>query len=115
MLWGKQTGSHPWRRIECRMPVAFRSKMVLGFTMKMSGQARRRWFGGVVLGLALAMLVLGQTVLIDNLKAQAFLLYWAVCFILTMAAIVVAFRDVKEVQQKVGREQRDLLEGTLGK
>jgi len=81
--------------------------------MNISGQARRRWIGGIALGVALLMLVLGETILSGRLKPGAFVLYWAICFVLTTAAIVVAFRDIREVQRNVGREQKDLLEGTL--
>ena len=85
----------------------------LAKVMKMTGTARRRWFGGIVLGLAAAMLILGETVLNTRLNRGTFVIYWTTCFLLTMAAIIVAFIDIRAVQQKVGREQRDLLEGTL--
>ena len=83
--------------------------------MKMSGQTRRRWLGGIVLGVAVLMLVLGETVLNGRLKAGVFVFYWAVCFVLTVLAVVMAFRDIKDVQRNVGREQKELLEGTLSK
>jgi hypothetical protein len=83
--------------------------------MSMSGQARRRWIGGVALGLALLILILGETALKDRLNATGFVLYWAACFVLTLVAVFVAFRDMKDVQRKVGREQKELLEGTLQK
>ena len=82
--------------------------------MKMTGTARRRWIGGIVLGLAAVMLILGETVLKARLTPGTFVFYWTICFLLTMTAIVVAFMDIRAVQRKVGREQRDLLEGTLG-
>jgi hypothetical protein len=83
--------------------------------MNMSGQARRRWFGGIALGLALLMLILGETVLNGKLNAGVFVFYWAGCFVLTLVAVLVAFRDIKDVQRNVGREQKQLLEGTLSK
>ena len=83
--------------------------------MKMSGQARRRWFGGIVLGIALLMLILGETALKYRLRASMFVFYWAVCFVLTLLAVLVAFKDIKEVQRNVGREQKELLDGTLSK
>lgn len=81
--------------------------------MGLDATARRRWFGGIVLVLAIAMLVLGQTVLKERLGNITFLIYWLICFIFTGLAIVVAFRDVKAVQHEVRSEQRDLLESTL--
>jgi len=81
--------------------------------MGLDATARRRWFGAIVLALALSMLVLGQTILQDKLGKVAFVFYWAICFIFTGLAIVVAFRDVKAVKNEVRSEQRTLLESTL--
>jgi hypothetical protein len=81
--------------------------------MGLDATARRRWFGAIVLALALLMLILGQTVLQDRLGKVAFVIYWLLCFIFTGLAIVVAFRDVKAVQHEVRSEQRTLLESTL--
>ncbi len=78
-------------------------------------QARRRWIGAAVLGLALLMLIAGETVLKGVLKDFAFLGYWAVCLACTVAAIIIAFIDARAVQRNVGREQRDLLDATLRK
>lgn len=81
--------------------------------MGLDATARRRWFGALVLVLALAMLVLGETVLKGKMGDVAFLLYWLICFVFTALAIVVAFRDVKAVQHEVRSEQRTLLESAL--
>jgi hypothetical protein len=83
--------------------------------MNLSAQGRRRWFGGIVLGVALLMLILGETVLNGKLNAAVFVVYWAACFVLTLVAVLVAFRDIKDVQRNVGREQKELLEGTISK
>ncbi len=79
----------------------------------MTGSARRRWVGGIVLGLAAMMLILGATALNGKLRGGVFVMYWMICFLLTVAAIVVAFMDLKALQRKVGKEQRDLMEDTL--
>jgi len=81
--------------------------------MGLDATARRRWFGGIVLAAALLMLILGETVLDGKIGGVAFLGYWALCFVLLCLAIVVAFRDVKAVQNEVRSEQRTLLESTL--
>jgi Na+/melibiose symporter-like transporter len=81
--------------------------------MGLDATARRRWFGGIALVLALAMLVLGETVLKGRMSEVAFMVYWLVCFVFTVLAIVVAFRDVKAVQHEVRTEQRTLLESAL--
>jgi hypothetical protein len=81
--------------------------------MGLDATARWRWFGAIVLGLAIVMLVLGQTVLKERMSNIAFVVYWLTCFIFTGLAIVVAFRDAKVVQHEVRSEQRTLLESTL--
>jgi len=81
--------------------------------MGLDATARRRWFGAIVLFIAIVMLVLGQTVLNERMSSLTFLFYWLICFILVCLAMVVAFRDVKAVQNQVRSEQRSLLESTL--
>jgi protein-S-isoprenylcysteine O-methyltransferase Ste14 len=81
--------------------------------MGLDATARRRWFGAIILVLALVMLVLGETVLKGKMSDVAFLAYWLICFVCTALAIVVAFRDVKAVQHEVRSEQRILLESAL--
>jgi 4-hydroxybenzoate polyprenyltransferase len=81
--------------------------------MGLGATARRRWFGAIVLGVALLMLILGQTVLEGRLNGVVFLAYWLICFIFLGLTFVVAFRDVRAVQNEVRSEQRTLLESTL--
>ena len=83
--------------------------------MGLDARARRRWLGAAALVAAIGMLVAGETVLRGRLSAESFLLYWLVCFLLTSSAILVAFRDMRTLQQQVRREQRDLLDKTLEK
>ena len=83
--------------------------------MNWDSQAKRRWVGAAVLGLALLMLVAGETVLKGVLKDFAFVGYWAVCMACTVAAIIIAFIDARAVQRSVGQQQRDLLDSTLRK
>jgi hypothetical protein len=81
--------------------------------MDLGPTARRRWFGVIVLAAALLMLIFGETVFKGKMGDVAFVVYWLACFVLTTLAIVVAFRDVKAVQNQVRSEQRSLLESTL--
>ena len=81
--------------------------------MGLDATARRRWFGGGVLAGALAMLICGETVLQGRLSAFAFTLYWLICFVLTGVAMVVAFRDLRALQRRTRKQQRDLLQNTL--
>jgi hypothetical protein len=81
--------------------------------MGMDVTARRRWFGGLVLLAAAAMLISGQTFLHDRLKGIPFAVYWLACFALTGIAILVAFRDARALHERSRRQHRDLLESTL--
>lgn len=81
--------------------------------MGLGATARRRWFGAIVLVLALLMLVLGQTVLSRSLSGVVYLFYWLLCFVLILLAVVVAFRDARAIQNEIRTEQRSLLESTL--
>jgi hypothetical protein len=62
---------------------------------------------------ALAMLIIGETVLEGKLGIMAFLAYWLVCSLLTGAAILIAFADARAVAQRTQREHRELIESTL--
>jgi hypothetical protein len=59
------------------------------------------------------MLVCGQTVLQGQLKPWLFVIYWPLCFVLTGLAVIAAIRDVRALQERARREQKDLLENTL--
>ncbi len=74
---------------------------------------KRRWFGGVALGAALLLLILGQTVLQKSLNGLAFLLYWLLCLVLTGIAVLVALVDARAVRLELKREKRELLEQTV--
>ncbi len=74
---------------------------------------RRRWIGGIVLVVAIGMLVAGQTVLRHRLPAIWYLVYWAVCLVLTAVAMIIALLDARDLARGTVREHRDLLESTL--
>jgi len=65
------------------------------------------------LGIAFGMLVWGQTVLKSHLEGLVFLVYWAVCFLVTTAAIFVALLDLRSLRKSTRQEHRDLLQKTL--
>ncbi|MBI5383697.1 MAG: hypothetical protein HZA90_03320 [Verrucomicrobia bacterium] len=77
-----------------------------------SAEARRRWFGLFFLALAAGMLIWGQTVLKPYLTGFLFLLYWALCFVLTGLAIITALLDMRATRRRIRREQRELIERT---
>jgi hypothetical protein len=81
--------------------------------MALDATARRRWLGGGALAGALAMLICGETVLQGRLRPFDFVIYWLFCFVLTGVAMIVAFRDLRALQQRTRQQQRDLLQNTL--
>ena len=59
------------------------------------------------------MLICGETLLKSSLAGTAYLIYWLICFGLTAIAIVVAFLDLRALQQRIRDEHRTLFETTL--
>ena len=76
---------------------------------------RRRVLGAIFLIAALVMLIVGETVFKERLRAQpaGFLIYWMVCFALVGLAILTAALDMAVVRRRVREEQRKLLEETI--
>jgi hypothetical protein len=70
--------------------------------------------GLVFLGIALLMLILGETVLRHSLGKVPFVIYWMICFVFTALAILFSFLDVAGVQRQARAQQRELLEKTIG-
>src|SRR5262249_2966848 len=75
--------------------------------------ALRRWLGLFCLTMAGGMLIWGQTVLKPHLDGFGFLIYWAVCFLFTFAAIGIALLDMRAVRQRLRAEQESLIRKTL--
>jgi hypothetical protein len=69
--------------------------------------------GLIFLGIALLMLIVGETALRQSLSKGAFVVYWMVCFIFTALAILFSFLDVAGVQRQARAQQRELLEKTI--
>jgi len=81
--------------------------------MGLTARARRRWFGAILLLLAVGMLVFGEVFLSGRMSALGSLAYWLVCFGLTVLAMLVALADLKILQGHVRQEERELLQSTL--
>ena len=76
--------------------------------------SRRRKFGVICLAVPAAMLILGQTAFKSSLDGAAFLAYWFICFLFTLAAMFIALLDIRSVQRQSREETRQLLQKTLG-
>ena len=62
---------------------------------------------GLLTGCA-GMVILGTTVLADQLHGPRYLLYWSWCFLLAVGAIVAAMWDVILVRRAFRRTRREL-------
>lgn len=78
-----------------------------------NSQAWRRWFGLVFLALAFGMLVWGQTVFRSRLDGMAYLIYWAICFLLTFLALLTAMLDILLVRRRSREDRKELLRKTV--
>ena len=78
-------------------------------------RTRRRRFGSVCIGMAILLLLAGETVLRAALANNIvlFAAYWMACFILTALAAGAAIIDAARVRLESREEQRSLLEKTL--
>jgi TRAP-type C4-dicarboxylate transport system permease small subunit len=73
-----------------------------------TGQRLLRIFGGIVLSACAVMVVLGVTVLEDDLQGPLFALYWSWCFLFAILAILVALWDMILVRRAFKRRRREL-------
>ena len=73
----------------------------------------RRWLGLLFLALAFGMLIWGQIVLRDRLSKIGFCIYWSICFLFTLAAIVTALLDVRATRKHAQNEHNELVRRTL--
>jgi uncharacterized membrane protein len=76
--------------------------------MKNSVDALRRWLGMFCLAVASGMLIWGHTILASQLKGLGFLIYWMVCFLFTIASIVIALLDVHAMLRNIRKERVEL-------
>jgi len=78
-------------------------------------RTRRRRFGIVCIGVAILMLLAGETILRAALTNNLVLFagYWMACLILTALAAGAAIIDAARVRLESREEQRSLLEKTL--
>jgi hypothetical protein len=81
--------------------------------MPNSAEALRRWLGLFCLAMAAGMLIWGQTILKPHLDGVPFIIYWAFCFLFTIAAVVIALLDVRAVRLRIKEEKAELVARTL--
>ena len=81
--------------------------------MKLSAKSCRRWFGAICLLGALGLLLAGETRPGGNLTGFAFILYWLLCLVLTVLAMMAAMLDVFALRRESRERQRALIEATI--
>jgi len=81
--------------------------------MKPPAKSRRRWFGAICLLGALGLLLAGETRPNGWLTGVAFILYWLLCLVLTLLAMIAALLDVFALRQENRNRQRALIESTI--
>ena len=81
--------------------------------MKPSAKARRRWFGAICLLGALGLLLAGETRPDGRLTGITFILYWLLCLVLTLLAMIAALLDAFALRRENRDRQRALIESTI--
>lgn len=81
--------------------------------MQISPDNFRRWLGAGFLTVAVALLVLGLTVLESRLKGVKYMFYWVACFGFTGLAAATALLDLVIVRWQSREAQRRLIEKTV--
>ena len=74
------------------------------------GQIALRICGGILLTACAVMVVLGMTVLDEQLRGVRFVVYWTWCLLLTFGAIIVALWDMLLVRRILKRTRRELFQ-----
>jgi hypothetical protein len=74
---------------------------------------RRRWLGVVCLGIAILMVVWGQFFLPRTLAPSLQAAFWLLCFVFTIAAILIALLDLLLLRQRTRAEKRALFAETM--
>jgi TRAP-type C4-dicarboxylate transport system permease small subunit len=74
---------------------------------------RRRWLGVVCLGIAILMVVWGQFFLPRSLAPTLQAAFWLLCFVFTIAAILIALVDLLVLRQRTRAEKRALFAETM--
>ena len=90
-----------------------------GFQIRYAGfvsaksKSIRRTIGTLSIAVAIAMLVVGETVLKSRLTGIPMLCYWMTCFIFTAIAAGAALIDAARVRSESREEKRALIEKTI--
>jgi hypothetical protein len=73
----------------------------------------RRWHGLLCLVLGAAMLLWGQTLLKDRLSGRSFVIYWAICFLVTGLALIISLWDSYQLRRQMRAQEKALFKKML--
>lgn len=69
----------------------------------------RRVAALVFVAIAALMVLLGLTLFSRSLQGSAYLLYWLLCAVTIVLAMIFAFWDLQSIRRELRQEQRELL------
>jgi hypothetical protein len=72
-----------------------------------------RWLATICLAISAGMVVAGESLLKERLRAEAFIYYWLVCITFTFLTMVIALVDFWMVRRRLRREQKELIQDAL--
>lgn len=78
-----------------------------------SSEIRRRWMGVICLGVAILMVVWGQFFLPQSWPPLLQMSFWLLCFVFTLAAILVACADLFALRRRTREERQALMEEAM--
>jgi len=81
--------------------------------MSLKPEQRRRWTGAVILGIAVLMLIVGETLLKGSLSPLLMLVYWLACFALAAVSMIYAVIDASAVARQTTKARRELAAQTI--
>jgi membrane protein implicated in regulation of membrane protease activity len=83
------------------------------FLMSLKPEQRRRWVETIVLGVAVLMLIAGETLLKGRFSPLLMLAYWLACFAMAAMAMILAVMDASAVARRTTEERRELAARTI--
>ena len=72
-----------------------------------------RWLATACLAVSVGMVIVGESLLKERLRAEAFIYYWLICIVFTFLTMVIALVDYWMVRRRLHREQRELFQEAL--
>jgi hypothetical protein len=79
----------------------------------MISRVMRHWISGSAILIAVAMVILGQTVLAGRLRDFHYVLYWSACMLVTLMAAIAALFEMMAIRKQSRREHIQLVEQTF--